>query len=149
GGPPSPDGSFKGGPPLDCGTADCCPNCCVEAEATCPCDECLGSHRRFWVNGEYLMWWLKGSPLPPLVTGSTFTGANAGALGAPGTTILFGDKNLDSPLHSGLRFNAGYWLTEDQTLGVDGSFFVVFGRSQHFLNGSPGSPELFRPFFRV
>jgi hypothetical protein len=95
------------------------------------------------------MWWEKGLPLPPLVTGSLSTAANAGALGAPGTTVLYGGRELDSPLHSGLRFSAGYWFDNDQWIGIDGSFFVLFGRSQHFTNGSGGEPGLFRPFFRV
>src|SRR5262249_44713421 len=57
--------------------------------------------------------------------------------------------NLDSPLHSGLRFEAGYWFNNDQTIGVDGSFFVLFSRLQHFTVGSGGTPGIFRPFFRV
>jgi hypothetical protein len=140
-----------GGSPLaDCPCQpDCCPNCCVEAEATCPCDECLGSGRRLWVNAEYLMWWRKGSPQPPLVTSSLSTAANAGALGSAGTVLLYGNRNLDSPLHSGLRFSAGYWFDNDQRIGVDGSFFFLFSRSQHFTVGSAGTPGIFRPFFRV
>jgi hypothetical protein len=148
--PPSPVPVPAGSPLADCPCQpDCCPNCCVEAEATCPCDSCLGSNRRFWVNGEYLMWWRKGSPQPPLVTSSLSTAANAGALGAPGTVLLYGNRNLDSPLHSGLRFGAGYWFDNDQTIGVDGSFFFLFSRSQHFTVGSAGTPGIFRPFFRV
>jgi hypothetical protein len=95
------------------------------------------------------MWWFKGSPQPPLVTSSLSTATNAGALGANGTVLLYGNRDLDSPLHSGLRFSAGYWFDDNQTIGIDGSVFGLFSRSQHFSVGSAGTPGLFRPFFRV
>src|SRR5262249_558271 len=34
-------------------------------------------------------------------------------------------------------------------IGVDGSFFFLVSRSQHFAVGSAGTPSIFRPFFRV
>src|SRR5689334_904180 len=48
-------------------------------------------NQRLWVNAEYLMWWLNGDPLPPLVT--TGPPSTGGILG-PGTHILFGDQRV-------------------------------------------------------
>jgi len=45
---------------------------------------------RFWVSGEYLLWWIKDSHYPVLLTGGAPTDALPGALGMPGTRVLFG-----------------------------------------------------------
>ena len=47
-----------------------------------------------WFQAEYLLWWIQGNPLPPLVTTSPegTPQSNAGVLGAAGTGILFGDE---------------------------------------------------------
>ena len=50
---------------------------------------------RLWFRGEALLWWTRGGQTPPLLTtspGST-PQAQAGVLGQPNTTILFGDQN--------------------------------------------------------
>src|SRR5262245_51606438 len=63
-------------PDVSCGSPDVC---CVTAEScydgAC-CDgvcegDCLLGHKRWWVNGEYLMWWIKGAPVPALLTSGT------------------------------------------------------------------------------
>src|SRR4051794_31004468 len=47
---------------------------------------------RIWADGEFLLWWMKGAALPPLVTASPSgtPGTQAGVLGAPATSVLFG-----------------------------------------------------------
>jgi hypothetical protein len=72
---------------------------------------------RIWLGAEYLLWWTKGSRLPPLVTtGSPGTGP-VGALGRPDTSVLFGGT-FDDQDHSGGRFFGGLWLDPGQTFGV-------------------------------
>lgn len=114
-----------------------------------------GPPARFWVGAEYLLWWLKGPHLPPLVTTGPANPAQSpppGAPGAPGTAVLFGDNNLEQGAFSGMRFAAGLWLNECQTFGVEGSFFSLASRSNNVLLGSTGaagSPVVARPFFDV
>src|SRR5882757_945505 len=49
---------------------------------------------QFWAEMEYLAWSVKGDRLPPLVTTSPAgtPQAQAGILGPPSTTVLFGDS---------------------------------------------------------
>ncbi len=100
---------------------------------------------RFWVSGEYLLWWIRDSHLPPLVTAGSLT--SAGILGRPGTGVLFGGTT-DNEERSGGRFRAGYWFNGPQTLGIEGSYFFLGSRSVNFTAGSPGagSTVIARPF---
>src|SRR5258707_15873832 len=52
---------------------------------------------QFWVEMEYLAWSVKGDRLPPLVTTSPAgtPQAQAGILGPPSTTVLFGDSSVN------------------------------------------------------
>jgi hypothetical protein len=71
---------------------------------------------RVFVSAEYLLWWIKGSPLPSqlITTGSLDNG------GAP----LSGDDLTYGPL-SGVRVTAGVWLDNQETLGLEVSGFVL------------------------
>ena len=57
----------------------------------------LADPDRFWVGMDYLAWSVKGDRLPPLVTTSPAGTplAQAGVLGPPGTTVLFGDSSVN------------------------------------------------------
>src|SRR5262249_9890394 len=48
-----------------------------------------GEPGRIWVETEYLLWWMKGAALPPLITASPSStpATQAGVLGAPSTAI--------------------------------------------------------------
>ncbi len=107
-----------------------------------------GFATRFWVSADYLLWFIKDARVPALVTTGSLTDAVPGALGQPGSQTLFGgDPNYG--VRSGGRFGAGFWLTPDQTFGVDGSFFFLGGDRIHFDAASNGSQVLTRPFFNV
>jgi hypothetical protein len=98
------------------------------------------------VSGEYLLWWIKNSSVPPLVTTSPPGTPRAGAGVLPGAQVLFGGSDVDDQVRSGGRFTAGAWLDRAQTLGVEGWFFFLGERSVTFDTGfSPGSPILGRP----
>jgi hypothetical protein len=112
-----------------------------------------GPPSRFWVSGEYLLWWIRDSQLPPLITTSV-PGATAlpGVLGQPGTTVLFGGSDLDNQVRSGGRFTGGFWLNDTQTIGLEGNYFFLGSRSVRFdrnSSGAPGSEIIARPFFDV
>jgi hypothetical protein len=106
---------------------------------------------RFWVRGEYLLWWTKGNHLPPLLTTAPLGTplAGVGALGEPGTSILFGNSRIDDDLRSGGRFTAGLWLNDCQTSGIEANFFFLEQEGTHFRRASEGDPILTRPIFDV
>lgn len=111
-----------------------------------------GSSARFWGTAEYLLWWTKGSSLPPLVTTGPALPVTPppGAIGTPGTTVLFGGNDGDrNPLSGGL-FTVGFWMNDSQTIGFEGSFFFLGQGTENFnaaTSGAPGSIVLARPFF--
>ncbi len=104
---------------------------------------------QFWVDVDYLAWTVKGDKLPPLVSTSApgATLFQAGVLGTPGTSVLFGDATVNDGWRSGLRFQAGYWFDPRHTRGIEASFFNLDRASTAFNAGSSGSPILALPFF--
>jgi len=103
---------------------------------------------RFWLSADYLLWWTKGEQLPALLTAGSSKDTVPGALGQPGTQVLFGGE-VNDEVRSGARFRGGYWFTRDQTFGMDGTFFFLGGQSTHFSDASEGLPMRARPFFNV
>jgi hypothetical protein len=106
---------------------------------------------RWYVDAEYLLWWMKGDQTPPLAsTGpSNVNARNIGALGQPGTQVLFGGNSLGTGSNSGGRFTVGYWFSDEHCLGIEvGGFFL--GQNQtNFHASSPGNTELAIPFLDV
>jgi hypothetical protein len=120
-------------------------SCCAPANV-------CGPFGRFWVSAEYLLWWTKGSNLPPLVTTGPATSATPGALGALGTGVIFAGRSVNDQPLSGGRFTAGFWLNNAQTTGIEGSYFFLGSGSNTMTassTGAPGSAVLARPFFDV
>jgi len=106
---------------------------------------------RFWVSGEYLLWWIKNSHYPPLLTSGSATDALPGALGMPGTQVLFGG-DVDNQDRSGARVALGGWLDGDGRLGVEAGYFFLGTRSVGLTSGGsgvPGSAVTARPFFNL
>src|SRR5580693_2099906 len=73
----------------------------------------------FWIGAEYLLWSTKGDKLPPLVTTSPVgtPQVSAGASGAPGTTVLFGNGTVGDGWRSGVRVRGGYWFDPQHSAG--------------------------------
>ncbi len=108
---------------------------------------------QFWARGEYLLWWTEGNRLPPLVT-TGVPGATPlqGAIGQPGTQVLYGDSYFDDRPRSGGRFTAGLWLDTCRPFGLEGSYFFLADRNTHFAAASDStvnSTLIARPFFDV
>jgi hypothetical protein len=124
---------------------------------------------RFWGGAEYLLWWTKASPAPPLViTGPTPVVTAPGALTAPiptapgfiglltvpeaTTSLNLGsggvplNHDMLDEVRSGGRFTLGGWLDSRRTFGVEGSYFFLSSRSSAFETGSKGTPDLVTPF---
>src|SRR5262249_22525178 len=127
--------------------------CAGGADCGVPCDRCAGDScgcydtgNRWYVSAEYLAWWMRGNRVPPLVTTGSITDPVPGALGQPGTQVLFGGNNLGTGAASGARFMAGYWLTRDHCLGLEGGYWFLGSKVNNFSASSQGNPPLFRPF---
>src|SRR5262249_7530267 len=94
---------------------------------------------------EFLLWWLRGAHLPPLVTsGNLAPPAPVGAM-AGGTPVLFGGSSFDPDTLSGYRLRAGVWLNRDHSLGIDGSYFFLGKHEGNFLVASPRTVVLAVP----
>jgi len=116
-------------------------------------DWACGPPSCFWLKGEYLLWWIKDSHIPALIT-TGVPGATAlpGVLGQPDTTVLFGGSDVDNQMREGGRFSGGFWLDNCHTIGLEGSYFFLGSRSVRFdgaSNGALGSALIARPFFDV
>ena len=148
---PTPDGStshpewsFGGN---RCGTdcAPCCTNTCDACGGnSCGADGCHFGNR-FYASTEYLLWWVRGSNTPPLVTRGSVSDTTPGALGLPGTTVLFGGHGVEDNPFSGGRFMVGYWLNDGHDLGIEAGGFFLGQGSRNFAAQSFGNPVLARP----
>ena len=103
---------------------------------------------RFWLRADYLMWWTSGMKLPPLVTTSPqgTPQTEAGVLGQPTTTVLFGGETVNNDGHSGFRTILGMWLDACHVWGVEFEYFSPGGQSSSFNQTSAGDPILARPY---
>ncbi len=89
--------------------------------------------------------------LPPLVTTSTAgtPQEQAGVLGQPGTSVLFGGGSVLDDQFSGGRLRFGLWLDRCHTWGVGAELFQIGSESESFSRTSTGDPILARPFFNT
>lgn len=94
---------------------------------------------RHWVRGEYLMWWVKDTPL-------NFSLVATDNINNPGTELLDSERCLGT--FSGLRLSGGWWFSDDQLFGVDASWFYLDRRHSDFNASSDatGYPMLVLPF---
>jgi hypothetical protein len=151
-------GGYDGGGYSGCGCDDgCCEiggcgsDCC---DIGC-CDSvgCGSGGGRgmpgFWVGGEYLIWRLNGTALPPLVTQSPSSTPidEAGRLDDPSTTIIGGNNIVGGDWRTGYRLFAGVWLDECHTWALAGDYFSLGSDDYDFLSSPSSSTIVTRPFF--
>lgn len=94
---------------------------------------------RVWANAEALLWWMKAGPIPPLVTRGNPNDTVPGAIGQPGTHVLYGGfpGSANFGGQGGIKFDIGAWLDDDQTLGFE-TGAIIFGAKSgggFFANG--------------
>lgn len=130
--------------PPDCCDALCDDGCCGLWNGCWGSGCCFGN--RWYGSAEYLLWFIRGQSVPPLLTSGSVAGSPPGALGQPGTNVLFGNSNLANNPYSGLRLRGGYWFNDHHGLGLDVGAFILGGSPQRFTASSLGIPFLARPF---
>lgn len=102
---------------------------------------------RYWGSVDYLLWWLGNGSTPPLVSTGNPADSVPGALGQPGTRVLFGGPNaLDFGGYSGMRATVGGWLGD--WLGAELIGFILFRNVERFTQTSDaaGNPPIYVPF---
>lgn len=117
-----------------------------------PCDEPIRFHReckeRLWFHGDFLLAFFRDGPLNvPLVSTGSAGDPSPGALGQPGTTVLYGNNKVDFDQFQGFRLEAGLFLDHDARFSVDLSGFFLL--PQHVIfeasSSAAGNPVLGRP----
>jgi hypothetical protein len=121
-----------------------CDPCCAAPDARC-------MPARFYGSAEYLLWWIDGMGTPPLVTTSPAgTVQNeAGVLGRPGTTILFGGSDLEGNAISGGRFSLGMWLDPCHSQGLEASYFTLGTETTSYGASGADYAILARPIYNT
>jgi hypothetical protein len=93
----------------------------------------------YWLRTDYLMWWTRGTRLPPLVTTGTL----------PAADILYGDERVLQEGRSGFRTTFGMWLDACRVWDVQFEYLTLGEQSSSFSQSSTGDPVLARPFYNV
>jgi len=109
------------------------------------------NHDKFWVEGSSQLSWIRPQNLPgPLATTGSPQDLSPGALGQPGTAVLFGDK-INFQTFSGIQMKAGLFLDPENHFSVDGAGFYLFPSHVRFQANSDaaGNPIIGRPIFNV
>ncbi len=133
-------------------SADLVSEQCEDNGCTCDGVPLCSPPGRFWFRGDWMMWWTSGENLPPLVTNSTNASlplGQAGAIGQPGTTIVYGDSTVYDDARAGVRITFGGWLDCCHRWGLEADWLTLGGKSINFSQTSNGSPIVSRPFFDV
>jgi hypothetical protein len=95
---------------------------------------------RCWARLDFLSWWISRPPIGvPLVTSNTPPAI--GAIGEPGTTVLFGSGSGQQPsfgAFAGTKITIGGWLEKNYDYGWEFGGFVLERRSSTFNASSAG-----------
>jgi hypothetical protein len=124
-------------PSSACGSGDCGPGAYgsfVNRKTCAP---------RGWFQGEVLLWWAKERNLPPLLTENN---TGFGAVGEPGTDVLFGGPTAID-MQPGFRFDVGRYLGGSDRLGVGLRAYAIDNANSDFSVATDGSRDLWIPFF--
>jgi len=98
---------------------------------------------------DYLYWFLRGMSVPPLLTtGTAGPSGSVGAVGDPGTTILYGNGTLHSRFDRtiGVQLRGRAWLDDEQTFGIHGTAFFLERSSSNFTLANGAVSPLARPY---
>lgn len=102
----------------------------------------------WWLNSEYLVWFVRAQPTsngPYLTTGAR---ADGGLLGRNTTVPIAGGGDLGYGTTSGFRVTGGWFKGDDRRLGVEFSGFLLEQKGNNYYAQSDrnGVPVISRPF---
>ncbi len=146
---PAPAPAQDGAPPTDAA----CPAPEVEAPAPPPAPPQPPAPyvEHFYGSASYLALFIRPERIttPLLTTGST-SDPHPGALGQPGTSILFGD-HIDFHELSGVQAEVGLYLNPEHTLSLNWSGFSVAPAHDRYAiqSDAAGNPLITRPVLNV
>jgi len=106
----------------------------------------------FYLQADYLLWWVRKAEVPPLVTMGSLNDMTPGALGQPNTVALIGPGPLDQSEQSGVRVTALYWFDQDHTWGVEATGFWLANSSVSqgiSGDGNTSTTVIARPFLNA
>jgi hypothetical protein len=106
------------------------------------------TNEKFYASAEYTMGWFNPQrSAGPLVTTGSALDVSPGALGQPGTAVLFGDRNIDYGMFSGIRGDVGVFLDSCDHISVDASGLYLFPNDVRYKLASDGAgnPLITRP----
>ena len=131
----------------ECFARECCSSCdCYQPRCCCQSDD------QYWLRGDALLWWTRGMSTPPLVSASP-PGTDildAGVLGTPGATILFGgDSSRLNDSRWGGRIQGGGWIDCSKQIALEGDWLDLRDLTEIFRAESDGSDIISRPFFNA
>lgn len=143
----------------DRSTCDCF-ECGDDADA---CDGCgafqklkptrLTTDSLWTVETDFLMWWIRGADVPALVTTSPdgTLRDDAGVMGLPPTSVLFGNDQIGTEFRPGVRVNAARRFDSSSSMSAYlNAFYLGSDTGQNdYQAGSNGSPILARPFLNA
>jgi Putative beta barrel porin-7 (BBP7) len=111
---------------------------------------------RWFGNIDYVLFWMKHNPTPPLVQVLPANLADFNVTGnalPPGAAkTLFGGDGPDGPDHGsfdGARVQLGFYFDDAKCWGVDGSYLQFAQKSENFAIASAGVPVIGRGFHDV
>ncbi|WP_417735418.1 BBP7 family outer membrane beta-barrel protein [Rosistilla oblonga] len=104
---------------------------------------------RFWADAELLSIWVRGDSLPTLLTTSPLgtAAADAGQMGLPTTSSMFGGGRSDSDARLGVRFSVGRWLMRADQIAIEMDYAFLGHADATHVFSSAGNPMLARPFY--
>lgn len=106
---------------------------------------------KFWVEADYLGWFIKKNPLPPpLLTTASETDPLPGAIGQPGTHVVLGRKDIRMGWMNGFQVGGGSVI--DANMDIEGSYFLlptISKRKSISTSGEPGAADYAVPVFDI
>jgi hypothetical protein len=114
------------------------PPCPISSE---PCGPRGPSGLHAWASVDYTFGWVSGASSPPLFTATPVGG------GPPVT--LFGDRDVNGGVRSGIQLRGGLWLDEAGTCGIEAGMLNLCSRSQHAAFGDTPGMIIARPFINA
>jgi hypothetical protein len=107
----------------------------------------LSGPNRLELRADLLLWWVKSSAAPALLT--TSSPEFNGILGQGDTRVIYGNDQLASSLHTGGRFGTTYWLDDCKHWGLDGNIWFLGRNGKEFNTDTNQYPLLARPFYNL